>query len=336
MWILYVVIILFLILLIFAKLILNLIFGKRCEGNSNLKYLTADDFKELNAKKIEFKSNKGQVLRGNLYMNSNIDKFKGLIIFVHGMGAGHLSYTTQINTFAKNGFLVLSYDNTGTCTSDGKKLNGFFQSVIDLDYALKFVKENEELNKYNISLVGHSWGAYTVCQVLQFNHNIKSVVAFSGPNNSSTLICDLMGNGKINFRFLKPFFDLVNILTFGLKSVINTTKILKNTDVPVLLLHGELDTTCSIKNSLVSNTEMFNDNIKVILFKDKFHNVYQTNKSEGYLNEIFGKINELNKKYKGEELKEKISPLYESIDYEKITEEDENVMNTVIGFLNRE
>ena len=337
MWIIYILIIVFLILLFFSKLILAFVFGKRCEGNPNLKYFTADDFEELEAKNIDFKSNKNQILRGFVYTNKNITEYKGLIIFVHGMGAGHFSYTTEINTLTKSGFKVVSYDNTGTCLSDGKSLKGFFQSVLDLKCALNFIKENEELNKYEVSLVGHSWGAYTVCQVLQFEPKVKSVVAFSGPNNFSKLICDLIDGGKGKFRFLKPFLNLVNLLTFGPKANRNTTDILKTTDVPVLLLHGDLDTTCSVKNSLIADTEIFKnkENIKTILYKNRYHNVYQTRESEKYLNEVFGKINELNKKYKGEELEKNVRPVYDGIDYKKITEEDDEVMKEVINFLNK-
>lgn len=336
MWILYIIGIIFLILLGIAKLILNMIFRKRCEGNSKLKYFTSNDFEELNANVIEFKSNKGQTLRGNIYTNDNIKEYKGLIIFVHGMGAGHLSYTTEINTFTKVGFMVMAYDNTGTCSSEGENLNGFFQSVIDLNYALNFVKANEDLNKYPIFLVGHSWGAYTVCQVLQFNHNIKAVVSISGVNDSDKLICDLMKNEtKINFNFLKPFLKLINLFTFGKKACKSTVEILKNTDVPVLLLHGEDDKTVTIENSLVYNKETLSNknNIKMIIYKDKLHNVYQTKESETYLNSVFGDIAQLNKKYKGKELEDKCDLIYKNIDYKKITEEDKEVMTTIINFI---
>jgi len=336
MWILYAIIIIFLILLGLAKIILNLIFGKRCEGNPKLKYFTTDDFHELNASIIEFKSNKGQILRGNIYTNENVKEYKGLIIFVHGMGAGHLSYTTEINTFAKAGFVVMGYDNTGTCTSEGKNLKGLFQSVIDLNHALKFVKENKNLNKYPVFLVGHSWGAYTVCQLLQFKHEIKAVVAMSGFNDSSDLICDLMkSETRINFNFLKPFLKLVNLFTFGKQGIKSTIDVLKDTQVPILLLHGESDKTVSIGNSLVANKEVLDskNNIKIILYKDRFHNVYQTKESEAYLNSVFRELADLNKKYKGKELEDKVIPIYKDIDYKKITEEDKEVMNTIINFL---
>lgn len=335
MWIIYTLIIIFIILLVISKLILNLAFGKRCEGNSKLKYFTAEDFDGLSAKPVEFKSNKGQILRGNIYTYKHIKEYEGLIIFVHGMGGGHLSYTTEINTLARAGFVVMGYDNTGTCSSEGKSLKGFFQSVIDLSHALKFVEGNKDLNKYSIELVGHSWGAYTVCQVLQFKPNVKAVVAMSGPNSSAKLICNAMKNEtKINFSFLKPFITTVNFLTFGTKGVKNTVDVLKNTKVPVLLLHGELDATAPLGNSPISNKEIQEkDNIKTIVYEGRFHNVYQTKESEEYLNNTFGSLTELNKKYKGKAPQSEINKIYDNIDYKKITEEDSDVMNTIIKFL---
>ena len=38
--------------------------SKRCEGDENLKYLKAKNFDNLNARPIDFKSDKGQTLNG--------------------------------------------------------------------------------------------------------------------------------------------------------------------------------------------------------------------------------------------------------------------------------
>lgn len=335
MIILYIIIFIILILLLLSKLILNAAFGKRCEGNSKLKYFTVNDFEGLNAKPIEFKSNKGQVLRGNIYTHEEIKEYKGLIIFVHGMGGGHLSYTTEINTLAKDGFIVMAYDNTGTCSSEGKNLKGFYQSVIDLNCALKFVEENKELNKYSIELVGHSWGAYTVCQVLQYKHSIKAVVSMAAPNNVSKLICDNAKNEtKINFSFLRPFITIVNLLTFGKKGIKDTAQILKNTTVPVLLLHGELDLPVPLKDSPISSKKIKGkENIKSIVYKYGYHNIYQTKESAEYLNSFFEKIIKLNKEYRGNPPEDKLDEIYNNADYKKMTEEDEEVMATIIKFL---
>lgn len=339
MWILYVAVIIFLILLGISNLFLNFIFGKRCEGNPKLKYFTVEDFENLEAEKIEFKSNKEQILRGNIYTNKKIKKqeIKGLIVFVHGMGAGHLSYTTEINTLAKNGYKVLAYDNTGTCESEGKSLNGFYQAILDLKACLEFIKTDDELNELKLSLIGHSWGAYTVCQSLKFSPNVKSVISMCGPDSAEKLIAGYMGVlGKI----LNPFMKLINIIKFGKDSTESTIDILKKSpkSVSILLIHGKDDKTCKLENSIVyKSEETFKDNknITCIIYEEKCHNVYQTKESEEYLNTVFDEIAKINKKFKGKELELKLSSIYENIDYKKITEEDEDVMNEIIDFLNK-
>lgn len=334
MWIIYTILVLVILFLIIAKLILSFAFGKRCEGNSNLKYFTADDFEDLNAKPIEFKSNKNQLLRGNIYTNRNVKDYKGLVVFVHGMGAGHLSYTTEINTIAKAGFKVLAYDNTGTCKSEGKSLNGFYQAVLDLKSCLEFIKNEKELKDYKINLIGHSWGAFAVCQILKYRYDIKSVVSLSGPNTVEDLFASMMGPfGKI----VKPFIKFLNFLKFGKEGIEPTKEILKKADssISILLFHGKADKTCIIENSIVYESEKYfenNENIGIIVYEEKCHNIYQSIESEKYLNEVFENIAEYKKKYKGKELIEKSKSLYENIDYKKITEEDSDVMNTIIEF----
>lgn len=158
----------------------------------------------------------------------------------------------------------------------------------------------------------------------------------SGPNDSAKLICDFMKKEtKINFSFLKPFITIVNFLTFGKNSIKNTSKILKNTKTPVLLLHGGLDETAALENSPISDKKVIekNSNIKTIVYEGRFHNVYQTKDSEEYLNNTFANIAELNKKHKQNPPEDEINKIYDNIDYKKITEEDEQVMNTIIKFL---
>ena len=267
-------------MLLFSKMILNTVFGKRCDGNPNLKYFTVDDFENLEAEKIEFKSDKGQILRGNIYTSNKIKEkdIKGLIVFVHGMGAGHLSYTNEINTLAQNGYKVLSYDNTGTCESEGKILNGFYQAVLDLKSCLNFIKEKEELNKYNLGLIGHSWGAYTVCQSLKFDSDVKTVVSLSGCNSVEKLFCYQMGTfGKI----LQPFMFFWNKVRFGDEGIELTIDVLRKSkdDVSILLMHGDLDKSCPVMCSLLRDPENNfeeNENIQVIMYENKYHNIYQT------------------------------------------------------------
>ena len=131
----------------------------------------------------------------------------------------------------------------------------------------------------------------------------------------------------------KPFITILNFITFGKAGIQNTVDILKKTEVPVLVLQGDSDTSVALSNSLVSKKLEDKSNIKTILYKGKNHNVYQTLESEKYVTDTFAEIRNIGKQYKGKIPKEECERLYGNIDYKKITEEDAEVMNTIIKFL---
>lgn len=320
-----------LLLLIFAKVVENFAFGKREEGNPYLRYFTAEDFEGLQAKPVKFPNAEGDTLRGNLYFKGNIEDKKALLVFVHGMGGGHLSYTTELNFFAEQGYLVLAYDNTGTMASEGKSLKSMTHSISDLRSALRFVKENNLTNSLPILLVGHSWGAYTVCRVLQYAPEVKGVVAFSAPENQTQLFCDqVKQQAGLSVPFLKPFFAFWERLGVDKKATQNTSAALLQTDVPVLLFHGEADPVVPLSNAVVSNPVLSQkDNIKIEVYPDKQHNVYATREAEQYIADSFGKLTALLKEKKTDEAK----ALSESLDFCKMCEEDAEVMGRTADFL---
>lgn len=326
--------ILFIILLFaFAIVILNSAgINQRCEGDENLKYLKAKNFDNLNALPISFKSNKGQTLNGFLYSSAKVDTYKALIVFSHGMGAGHLAYTTEINYFAQKGYMVLAYDNTGTCTSEGKKINGFAQGIIDLKHALQFVKSREDLKELSVLLVGHSWGAYSVSNVSALNPDveIKGIVAFSPFNSMNKLIRDIAKQKtKVNLSILSPFFDIINYLRFGKAGILRSCKSINSNSIPTLVLHGGNDMQVTVKNSPVGRKQEIGDNpnSRTILYENKFHNVYLAKDAEQYLNDTFAKIESLGKN------SPEAYEIYQNIDYSLITKEDLSVMETVSSFL---
>lgn len=327
-----IVLVILLLLIIIAEAILNTAsFGKRCEGNENLKYMQAEDFECLQGSAISFRSDKNQNLNGFIYSSTEFNEYKALIIFSHGMGAGHLSYTTEINYFAQKGYLVLAFDNTGTCSSEGKRLYGFPQGIIDLKSALNFVAENDKLNNLPILLMGHSWGAYSVCNVsaLGTDCTIKGIVAFSPFDSINCLIGD-SAKAKIGvgLKFLYPFFNIINFIHFGKKGLLKSCDTISSNSIPTLIMHGKLDAIVHLSNSPVGLKDRLiaNRNAKTVLYENKYHNVYLSEDAEKYLNDVFGKINSLTAG--SNEIKE----LYGSIDYELITKEDTKVMNSVFKF----
>ena len=100
----------------------------------------------------------GITLRGFLYRKEGMQP-RALAVFVHGLGAGHLAYTTEIDFLARCGYLVLGFDMTGCGASDGRA-DGFDQGSLDIAAALRFVRSQPALSALPIVLVGHSWGPF--------------------------------------------------------------------------------------------------------------------------------------------------------------------------------
>ena len=192
-WLLGMLAVIAILLTAIAFVCLRMVFGARCDADPSLRYFTHEDFDGMRAQPVFFPSDKGQLLRGAVYTCGRSEAPAGLVVFAHGMGGGHLSYMTEIHTFAAAGFAVLAYDNTGTCASDGKKLVSFYQAVRDLRCALAFVRERENLSRLPVVLAGHSWGGYAVCQSLAYaGGTISGVVSLSAPESVSRTICDMM------------------------------------------------------------------------------------------------------------------------------------------------
>lgn len=324
-------IVVFIILLVVSSKLLDAAgFNKRCEGNENLKYLKAKNFDNLNAHPISFKSDKGQTLNGFLYSSAKVDKYKALIVFAHGMGAGHLAYTTEINYFAQKGYLVLAYDNTGTCESEGDKLVGFGQGIIDLSKAIDFVNSREDLKELPLLLLGHSWGGYSVCNVpTTTDANIRGIVAFSPFNSINRLLADMVKmKTKANVRFLTPFLDIVNLMRFGKIGILRSCDTISSNQIPTLVMHGGNDMTVNVQNSPVGLKHRIaeNPNARAVLYDSKYHNVYLAKDAEQYLNDIFARVGALPQN------SQEAYEIYQGIDYSLITKEDLTVMDTANTF----
>ena len=307
------------------------VFGKRCDGDKNLKYFTHKDFDSLKAAPIEFPNKNGEMLRGNIYAKAGVQVPDALIVFSHGMGGGHLSYMTEINTFAANGFAVLAYDNTGTFESDGNKIVGFCQGPEDLKAALRFVGAHPTLSKMKIILAGHSWGGYSVCQALgDPDVKVDGAVAFGAPDSGYQVISAAIGE---KLSFLTPVFKLLFRLFEGKNATVPCRDTLAKAEpTPVLLLQGDEDT---IVKKPISAALAAKDlpHVKALFFKGRYHNVYQTIASEEYMNGTFAKIKELKKDKNASE--EELSACYKNIDYELITREDPSVIGLVIQFMKK-
>lgn len=337
MW--YIILALVLILLLCFLLaygVLQIAFGKRCEKNPYFKYFTAEDFPGLNNEKVEFPSADGETLRGYVYTRA--ENPKAVVVFVHGMGSSHISYTTEIDFLTRQGYSVLGYDNTGTVMSDGKNLRGLMHSISDLDSALTFIESKDYFKGLPILLCGHSWGAFTASHVFCLNHKINGLVAFSGFENAPRVLSDMVkSNVKIPVPFLRPFWSLIFRLQSKKSYCVDTSDSLLKTDVPVLLFHGMKDTAVRYENSPAYLKEKLSKNplIEIAVYPEKYHNVYNSYAAESALNEFMAESTKLTIKHRGKIPEDVAKEFYGNVDFKKLVEEDEEVMEKVRVFFEK-
>lgn len=266
----------------------NLYFGRRFE--SNPMFLNhVEDYAGLERKKYEFSSDRGQTITG--YMYSSGDSQRGIIVFAHGYGAGgHNSYMEVINCFAQNGFYVFAYDATGNDESGGKGIGGVPQGLIDLDYAITFVEDSGNFEPLPIMLFGHSWGGYSVSNVLNYHPEVKAVIECSGPNSSTDL---LEGGGKQvigSFIYIViPVIRVYEDIRFGDYAKTTALEGFAATDAPIMIVHSSDDDTVPIGYGYDIYYEVFKDDPRFVFVRleDKGHNSFLRVKENAELYESF-------------------------------------------------
>ena len=339
-----IVIIILIILAALAAAAVLLVFGvalfafcrinnKRYNGNKNLRYFTASDFPGLLAEPVSFVSDRGQTLRGFLYLREGENAPKALLVFAHGFGAGHLAYTTEIDSLASAGYWILAYDATGCGASDGKNLRGFDQGVTDLRSAIRFADRDRRFSGMKKILVGHSWGAFCVMNALSAE-SVSGAVAMCGfISGAKVLAQNTVGEIFPPLTFLAEWFlRLLNRLRFGRSANRNSLKSIKATEKPLYLLYGSADKTVKYRHNgaVVAEKCAGRKNIVCRICEGRGHNPYLTEEAEKSMHQTFSAIAAQKKKDLHRALE-----MYKEIDYAKITEEDADVMRSIVEFCDR-
>ncbi len=248
-------------------------FGVRFTSYEPLAW-EVEDFEGLMRDKYTFASDKGQMLTGYKYYRDNVE-VKGLVVLVHGFGGGgHRNYMNIAEYFASNGYAVFAYDATGNDESEGEVIGGLPQGVIDLDYALRFVKSSADFDNLPIVLWGHSWGGYSVGSVLKLHPDVKAAVIVAGFNESLDMLetagRDIAGDA---IDFILPYFEEYENETFGEYASMSILESLEVTESAVMFIHSTDDSTIPIENSFDRFFEQFGDNERFtfIRFEDRGH-----------------------------------------------------------------
>ena len=249
-------------------------FGKRFTTYEPLAW-SIEDFDGLLRDRYTFESDKGQTLVGYKYYRENTE-LKGVVVLAHGFGGGgQRNYMHISNYFASNGYAVFAYDATGNDESEGEEVGGLPQGVIDLDYALRFVKSNPDFAGLPIVLWGHSWGGYSVGSVTKLHPDVKAAVIVAGFNESLDMI-ETEGRNIVGraIDFVLSYFAKYEKKTFGEYATMSVLDSLDTTDSQVMIVHSVDDEMIPFEISYARYYEKYADDERFtfVRYEDRGHN----------------------------------------------------------------
>lgn len=301
---------------VFSAICYAFAFSKRYDKNEVLKYYSASDF-ELDASPVNLRRGK-YYINGYIYKDPSVKPNGATVVFCHGMGPGHIAYTTEIAYLCKKGCAVLAVDSLGCNYSEGKSVRGMAEGVktayLAAGYAKAFIGGEQ------IILMGHSWGAYSALCASSLT-KVDKVVAISAPDSPSKTIAN--GAARVISKpfayLLRPFWYLINFFMFGKNGNLKASKCVKKSGVPTLLVHGDKDNIVNFNNSAYKKAN--GENVTKLLAKEKAHNPYNTVNAERTLKEVAVGL-----------AQRKDKSFFDGLDYKAATEEDLEVMQKISDF----
>lgn len=330
------IVLLFVIPFGIAAMIYESNFGERYETYGPMAR-NMEEFEGLKVKEYTFTSNQGQKLAGYKYYKE-LEIIKGVVIIAHGLGGGgHNSYMDVADYMTRNGYVVFAYDATGNDKSEGRSVRGIPQGIIDLDYAIRFVKETPDFTDLPIVLFGHSWGGYSVGSALNLHSDVKAVVMLAGFNESMDIIEEegrrIAGSG---INVLLPYISLYERIKLGKYASFSCMEGFEHSAAGVMMIHSEDDEMISRKYAIDIFKELYENNprFQFIQYKDRGHNyVYYSDAAREYKDSINIEFEEYVKSLDVElssEIKE--SYLYNHLNKELLFILDEELMNRIVNF----
>lgn len=302
----------------------------RCNESDLVFYFSAKDFENLVSEPFSFLSSANDTLKGYFYYYG--DKIPDhVVVFDHGMGAGHRAYMREIELLASHGYLVFSYDHTGCVESEGECTFGFGRSLGDLDACIKAIKEHPYCKGKKISVVGHSWGGFSTLNILALHPDICHIVAISGPISVRAMVEQSFSGIMKGYR--------EHIMSIEREANpdyyhYNAVETLKDTTAEVMLIYSADDKVVKKASHYDPLLQALKDkpNVTLILTQGKAHNPNYTVEAVKYKDEFFKKLTKAQKKLTTAEQKKAFK---ESYDWYKMTEQDTEVWQRIFDTLNK-
>lgn len=166
------------------------------------------------------------------------------VLIIHGFAVDHASLDIHAQLFNQMGYNVLQVDNQAAGKSEGKYQGfGYLESIDTIAWINELLKKRPD---EKIILFGASMGAATVMMTAgnDLPKNVKGVIEDSGYTSMLDVVNYHFKNRyKVSGRFLLRLISIVSKVRAGFfYGQADCTKALKECHLPILFMHGKLDT----------------------------------------------------------------------------------------------
>jgi dienelactone hydrolase len=260
----------FLLLYLLTLIFLNKTAEHRWDGSPALPYYSAADL-GLKEERFSFYSGKWKLDTSRYYINKD-GPYKGLMVVFHGIGAGRTAYMKAISSFAKDGYLVYAFDNTGSMRSEGPEIYGLGHVYKDLEAFYSYLDQDPKAQGLHRFSYGHSWGGYAALLSSQPSFKVEKIISLAGFVDETTLYCSLakpLSNpiGRALLAVHRRFHE-------GTK-VRNCFSFLESSNAKILYIQGIKDEMVSneISGKVLQQRYGKNERFKFIFLPDRDHAV---------------------------------------------------------------
>ena len=307
----------------------------RYDDEGYIKYFSAADFPGLTDEPFFFPSGPNR-LAGHIYSCEGCRE-DTLLIFCHGIGAGHRAYMTEIDLLCRAGYRVAACDNTGCLDSEGGSILCMSQSLADLDCAVRYLKQQGIFGRYrHVYVIGHSWGGFAAGNIPALHPEIQKAVVISGFVSVERLLRGTLGGAKDPVRKC----ILRRLLAYEKKTApaycgASVSDALAHGAANYLIAHSTDDSMVPYADNAGYLKETAPENARFLILSDRKHNPNYTLDAVSYMNEIFGAFNQALKAGKLKTLEQK-KAFFADTDWVRMTRQDPAFWQQVIGFLEEE
>lgn len=221
----------------------------------------------------------------------NQDSEKGVIVFSHGFGgSGFIAYMDLLKYFVEQDYCVIAYNAHGHGFDRKTETIGLPMGIADLDFVLDEVLAQEDSlfisdprMKYKdipVYLIGHSWGGYSVANVIATHPSIAGVCILSGFDDSKDMLFHTASQvNRVLAYIWTPVLNFYENIRVGNATWFSWTdssamEAFRETTMPVVVVHGTQDTVVPMQYGLKLWERMYrgDDRFTFMEYSDRGHN----------------------------------------------------------------